>query len=250
MSIILVIIDLLVILSFLYLEGHYRYYLLKIAEAATEYERELDLGVKLKECDQYRNNPLCDRSSISKCLKCMHDNGMEQHIKTAHFIIYALLLAIGFAALNGLLFIKIKLPFMEFITSLLIILLIAIGSPILYIKLNIKKQKENDEFNNNSLFYILSILFFMLLTYLFYYFIFHADNNIKFSIINITVSSFMLSYFGAFLFSVVIFLALIFRNKISKIQSCVRKITKTSTMIYLRIKQKIAFMRLKKLNLR
>jgi len=220
LSIALIIIDLLVILSFLYLEDHYRYYLLKIVEVATEYEKELGLGVKLKECDQYnpRDYPNCHKlASISKCLKCLHDNGMEKHIRAAHFNIYALLLALGFVALNGLIFVRIDLSFKEFFLSMILILLVVICSPILYVELNIKKQKANCEFDNNSLYYILSIFLFMLLMYLFYFFIFNADKT----------TGFIVSCFVAFLISAAIFLVLVFPNKISKIMSSGLEILKT-----------------------
>jgi hypothetical protein len=132
LSIAFIIVELLVVLFFLFLEAHYRYYLLKIAEAATEYERELELGVKLEKCDCNEN---CDKSaSISKCLKCQHDGEMEHHIRAAHFYIYAFLLAIGFVALNILIFFRIKLyfnqdiHFNEFILPLIITMLIAVVS--------------------------------------------------------------------------------------------------------------------------
>jgi hypothetical protein len=85
------------------------------------------------------------------------------------------------------------------------------------VHLNIKKQKENlpdkemnllktqiiDIFDNNFLFYIFSIFLFMLFTYLSYY----------------LSRSFNISYLVALLLSIVIFVGLGFRKKISKIIS-------------------------------
>lgn len=130
---------------------------------------------------------------------------------------YALLLALGFVALNILIFIRISLPFKESFLSMIIILLVVIFSPILYVELNIKKQKENCEFDNNSLYYISSIFLFWLLMYLFYFFIFDADKTI----------GFIVSCFVAFLISSAIFLILVFPNKISKIISSGLEILKT-----------------------
>lgn len=199
LSIAFIIIELLLVLFFLFLETHYRYYLLKIAEAATEYETKLELGIKL-DCDC---NEKCDKSAtISKCLKCQHGE-MEHHIRAAHFYIYAFLLAIGFVALNILIFFRIKIYFYqninlnEFVVPFIIITLIAAVSPILYVHLNSKKQKAIiDIFDNNYIIYIISIILFMALTYLFYY----------------LSRSFNISYLLALPISVVIFVVLGFRN--------------------------------------
>lgn len=203
LSIVLIIIGLLVVVSFFFLENHYRYYLLKIVEIAERSEEILDLGVRIT-CEQ---NPKCERASISKCLKCMHDNGMEMLIRTAHFNLYALLLGIGFVILNMLLFIKINLSYKEFLIYSITTLSIAFGSFWLYINLNIKNQKEKCVFNSKAHHYIISIFLFIILTYIFYKFIFETNTN------TIPNFSFAISYFAALFISFIIFCMLIFKNK-------------------------------------
>ena len=105
LALLLVLIELLMVMSFFYLEFHYRFYLTKIAKISSEYEETLGLGIKLKKCNFNCDggNFNCDgRAGISKCLTCVHEHGMALFTRVAHFNIYTSLLSMGLVAFTAL----------------------------------------------------------------------------------------------------------------------------------------------------
>lgn len=98
---------------------------------------------------------------ISKCLKCLHDNGMDNSfIRSANFNIYAYLLGIGFITFNYLMSIKIGLPEEEKLRFLMVSIIFTF-----YILYRYTKQSEND---SKSLVYQVTIFIFMAVTYIIY----------------------------------------------------------------------------------
>ncbi len=223
LSIALILIAFPFVFVFYYLEKHYRYYLLKIVDTASEYEETLELGVLLsKKCEYHNKHTPCNMvASISKCLKCLHDYGMEAHIKSANFNIYAFLLAIGFIALNFLIAIKIGVSRQENLQFTIVTALFTIFLLIRYATRPPKNQAGNNDIDNNSWVYRIPLIVFMGLTYLIFYFIFNLDINKSFPVINISISSFMLSYLVAVTVSGILFK---FMKKLIRIIICSKKI--------------------------
>ncbi|MCZ7398414.1 MAG: hypothetical protein O8C62_01825 [Candidatus Methanoperedens sp.] len=190
LAIALVLIELLIVMAFFYLEFHYRFYLVKIADIATEYEKKLGLGIELEKCDDLSCGDM--RAGISKCLKCIHENGMAFSTRVAHFNIYTSLLSLGLVAFYTLMGIKIGITFKEILPYSIIIGLIAFGSSIVYGLRSIRKRKIKDGLNDTFNVYLLSIIFFVAFTYILYYYIMNLN--------------FFSSFFGALIISIIIFL--------------------------------------------
>jgi hypothetical protein len=217
LSIVLILMEIPLILAFYFLEAHYRYYLLKIVQTAVEYENELNLGVKVEDCKYLRYKKDCNKfASISKCLKCLHDNGMESHIRSANFNIYVYLLGAGFVTLNFLITVKIGLSLGEILGFFSVTILLTIGILYFYTSQSTKKYEGDNEFNNNSWNYFIPIIAFMVLTYLFYYLLLNSDINIRFTIIKNNFSYFTLSYLVALITSYVSFFLYPFIEKYQK----------------------------------
>lgn len=195
LAIVLILIELLMVMSFFYLEFHYRFYLVKITTVAAEYEEKLGLGIELKDCDLK-----CDdmRAGISKCLSCIHNRGMTFFTRVAHFNIYTSLLSLGLVAFTALMGIKIGLSSKEVFTYTFITGLIAFGSSIVYVLRDIRKQKEKYRLDDTFSVYLVSIISFVALTYILYY-----REFIEFSIQNM---KFAWSFFEALFISIIIFL--------------------------------------------
>lgn len=210
LAITLVLIELLMVMIFYYLEKHYRVYLVKIANIASQYEEKLDLGIELDNCDN-RKEGICDdkKVGISKCLKCIHDQKMSIFIRIAHLNIYTSLLALGFLTFNVLMGIKIDLSFEEILIYSILMGLIVFLSFIIFALRNIKKQTEEDKFYDDFSVYLISITLFVALTYLIYY--------CKYLAISTVDILFLFSFFMALIISVVFFFIYgFFKNKLDK----------------------------------
>lgn len=209
LAITLVLIELLMVMIFFYLEKHYRTYLVKISDIAIHYEKELNLGFKLDNCDD-RKMGICDdkKVGISKCLKCAHDQGMGIFIRIAHHNIYTSLLTLGFLTFNVLMGIKIGLPFEEILIYSIVMGLIVFLSFIIFALRNIKKQTEKDEFYDEFSVYLISIMLFVALTYLIYYW--------RLPDISIADMKFLLSFVMALITSMIFFFTYsVFNKKIN-----------------------------------
>ncbi|NJD78520.1 MAG: hypothetical protein FIB08_15740 [Candidatus Methanoperedens sp.] len=231
LSIILILMGFPLILAFYFLEAHYRYYLQKIVQTADKYEGELKLGVTIEDCKCFNFNKGCNKvASISKCLKCLHDYGMESHIRSANFNIYAYLLGVGFITLNFLISIKIGLTTIEILRFSIVTVAFTISILYLYTSRSIKKYEEKNELDKSSWVYHIPIILFLGFTYYFYYRTFNPDINIM-SFVSIFVrdnfSYFNLPYIKALVFSSITFLALNYRKKILNIISCAIKTVET-----------------------
>ncbi len=193
-------------MSFFYLDSHYRFYLTQIAKTAVEYEEKLGLGIELQECGLNCDNK---RSGISKCLTCIHENGMAFFTRVAHFNIYTSLLSLGLVIFTALMGIKINLSYGEIFIYAFIMGLISFGSSIIYVLRNIKKQNEECRLDDDFFVYLVSIILFVILTYILYYVEF-----IEFSIQNM---KFAFAFIGALVISIVMFLIYgLFREKIER----------------------------------
>lgn len=204
LAITLVLIELLMVMIFFYLEKHYRTYLVKISDIAVHYEKELDFGIKFDDCDD-RKVGICDdkKVGISKCLKCVHDQGMGIFIRIAHLNVYTSLLTLGFLTFNVLMGIKIELSFEEILIYSIVMGLIVFLSFIIFALRNIKKQTEEDKFYDDFPVYLISIMLFVALTYLIYYWRFPDISiaNIKFLcsfVVALIISVFFFFIYGVF----------------------------------------------------
>ena len=209
LAITLVLIELLMVMIFFYLEKHYRTYLVKISKIAIHYENELNLGFKLDNCDD-RKEGICDdqKMCISKCLKCAHDQGMNIFIRIAHLNIYTSLLTLGFLTFNVLMGIKIGLSFEETLIYSIVVGLIVFLSFIIFALRNIKKQTKKDGFYDEFYVYLISIMLFVALTYLIYYW--------RLPDISITDMKFLLSFVVALITSMIFFFTYgVFNKKIN-----------------------------------
>lgn len=205
LALILVLIELLMVMFFFHLEFHYRFYLTKIANIASEYEEKLKLGIELKNC-----HLTCDdkRASISKCLACIQ-RGMAFFTRVAHFNIYTSLLSLGLVAFTALMGIKINLSLQEISIYTIIMGLIAFGSFIVYGKRNISKQKGESRLDDNFNAYLLFIISFVILAYILYY-----KEFIEFSLQNM---KFAWAFFEALAISIIIFCVYGLRKKIKEL---------------------------------
>ena len=194
LAIVLVLIELLMVMSFFHLEFHYRFYLIQISKIASEYEEKLGLGIKLEKCGF-----TCDdnRVGLSKCLTCIHGNGMAFFTRVAHFNIYTSLLFMGLVSFTALMGIKIHLSFNEILIYTIITGLIAFSISIVYPLRDIRKQNEKYRFDDTFFVYLVSIISFVMLTYILYYI-----GSINFSLQNM---KFAWAFFMALVISIIIF---------------------------------------------
>jgi amino acid transporter len=181
--------------------------------------------MELEECPFSSNKAKCDfgddnRVGISKCLKCMHHRKMDFLVRIAHFNIYATLLNLGFISFNALMEIKIGSSFIEILSYSFITGIIVFGSTILFGLRDIKKQddiekKREVKFEDDLNVYLLAIISFGALIYIFFY-------TIKIlNIFNLHME-FIISFFGALIVSVLIFIVLGYKYK--KIEGELKKI--------------------------
>lgn len=237
LAIVIVLIELLMVLTFYYLENHYRQYLVNIVTIAAEYENKLNLGIELNKC-QFSDKGECDiydnkKVGISKCLKCMHDRKMDFFSQIAHFNIYATLLNIGFVALNVLILLKIGLYPKEIIVYSIIIGIITFGSTILFGLRNIKKQYDISKrkaviFDDTLFVYLSSIISFGALIYIFY----NSNKILDFLNLNINIR-FALSFSYALIISSIFFIVLILFELDSKKQYDKTKQKDVTLSVYL-----------------
>ena len=194
LAIVLVLIELLMVMSFFHLEFHYRFYLIQISKIASEYEEKLGLGIKLEKCGF-----TCDdnRVGLSKCLTCIHGNGMAFFTRVAHFNIYTSLLFMGLVSFTALMGIKIHLSFNEILIYTIITGLIAFSISIVYPLRDIRKQNEKYRFDDTFFVYLVSIISFVMLTYILYYI-----GSINFSLQDM---KFAWAFFMALVISIIIF---------------------------------------------
>ena len=200
LAIALVLIELLMVLCFFYLEDHYRTYLLIIANVTSKYEEKLNFGIVLNE-----NDTICklkcddNRVTISKCLTCKHNDEMNFITRVAHYNLYTVLLTLGFLALSILLQIGIKLSLIEtFFYSIITAIIIYISFSI-YALRNIKNQNNKDKFYDEFIVYLTSIILFTILPYFSKYTIekyIHSD------------APFCLSFLIALILSIIVFFVL------------------------------------------
>ncbi|KAF5427676.1 MAG: hypothetical protein C5S41_01205 [Candidatus Methanomarinus sp.] len=205
LSIGLVLIELLMVLCFFYLEDHYRTYLLIIANVTSKYEEKLNFGIVLNE-----NDTICklkcddNRVTISKCLTCKHNDEMNFITRVAHYNLYTVLLTLGFLALSILVQIEIGLSliktFLYSITTAIIIYM----SFLIYALRNIKNQNKKDKFDDEFIVYLTSIILFIILPYISNYTIGkHIYSDVPF----------FLSFLIALVVSIIVFFVFSFKKK-------------------------------------
>lgn len=166
LSIALILVEILMVLCFFYLENHYRAYLILIANIAIEYEKKLDLGIDLKNNDIFFGLKLNKKKwGISQSLKYLHDSKMDFIERIAHYNIYTSLLSLGFTALSILLIIKNESinDSMSLIT-LLIMGIIIFTVFYIYGLRNIKKQEDEHTLHDNFMAYLIFIIALIIVT--------------------------------------------------------------------------------------
>lgn len=134
LAIALTLIEFLMVLTFFYLERHYRIYLLKIAKLAVEYEKVLGLSKDGVGMD-----------GVSRCLNRVHDEKMDLWSRIAHFNIFTFLMVMGLLAFSMLMELRIGLSFKDILSYSVIVFIILFSVFVIYGLRNIKKQKDKED---------------------------------------------------------------------------------------------------------
>ena len=174
------------VLTFFYLERHYRIYLLKIAKLAAEYEDRLGLS---KDGD-------IGMDGVSRCLNRVHDEKMDLWSRIAHFNIFTSLMAMGLLAFSILWEFKIDvLSFEEILFYSSIICIILFLGFVVYGLRNIKKQKDGEDIlHDDFIVYLFSMVVFVILPYILF-FLFSYDFASSFSLA-LLISIIFFIFFG------------------------------------------------------
>ncbi len=181
-------IEFLMVLTFFYLERHYRIYLLKITKLAAEYEDMLGLS---------KDGGL-GVDGISRCLNRVHDEKMDLWSRIAHFNTYTFLMAMGLLAFSILMELRIGLSLEEVRYYSFFVFIILFSVFVVYALRNIKKQKDGEyRMHDDFMVYLLSAVVFILGPWIAFYLF---NNTFALSFGWILVISFILSLISFILF--------------------------------------------------
>lgn len=187
-------IEFLMVLTFFYLERHYRIYLLKITKLAAEYEDMLGLS----------KDGGIGVDGVSRCLNRAHDEKMDLWSRIAHFNIFTFLMTMGLLAFSILMELRIGLSLEVVACYSFVVFIILFLSFIIYALRNIKKQKDGEDgMYDEFIVYLVSMAIFIISPYILFFWF------------NITyVVSFLVALFISF---IIFFLFGQCKNKIDEI---------------------------------